>query len=240
MDGFTYTNIFATKGIEYIAILSFFALLIPFWFMLSKQVKVNREIKRTLGLLTAANLRLPKGLLFSKYHSWTHLDQSGLANVGIDDFLVRITGDINLSHIKKAGEKVSQGDLLMTIEVEGKTLDILSPVSGEIISANQMLLQQPELLFSDPYTTGWVYRIQPVNWMAETSSLILGSDAAPWYTLELERFRDFLGKSAVKHAPGITQAVLQDGGELMEHAMAMMPKEIWADFQSEFLGNARG
>jgi hypothetical protein len=31
--------------------------------------------------------------------------------------------------------------------------------------------------------------------------------------------------------------VLQDGGELLEHSLAMMPKEIWADFQSEFLGN---
>lgn len=237
MDGFTYTNIFATKGIEYIAILSFFALLIPFWFMLSKQVKVNREIKRTLGLLTAASLRLPKGLLFSKYHSWTHLDQNGLAKVGIDDFLVRITGDINLSQLKKAGEQISQGDLLMTIEVEGKMLNILSPISGEIVSANLMLLQQPELLFSDPYTTGWVYRIQPVNWTAETSALLLGSDASHWYTHELERFRDFLGKSAGKYAPGMTQAVLQDGGELLEHSLTMMPKEIWADFQSEFLGN---
>lgn len=127
MDGFTYTNIFATKGIEYIAILSFFALLVPFWFMLGKQVKVNRDIKRTLGLLTAASLRLPKGLFFSKYHSWTHLEPTGLAKVGIDDFLVRITGEIKLSQFKKVGEHVSKGELLMTVSTEGKSLDILSP-----------------------------------------------------------------------------------------------------------------
>lgn len=240
MDGFTYTNIFATKGIEYIAILSFFALLIPFWFMLSKQVKVNREIKRSLGLLTAASLRIPKGLFFSKFHSWTHLEPTGLAKVGIDDFLVKITGDIMLTQVKKVGDYVSKGELLLTLSNEGKSLDILSPITGEIISSNQSLLQDPELLFSDPYTTGWVYRIQPENWIAETTDFMLGNDAGQWYAHELERFRDFMGKSAGEHAPEMSQAVLQDGGELMEHSMAMMPKEIWADFQSEFLGNGNG
>lgn len=235
MDGFTYTNIFATKGIEYIAILSFFALLVPFWFMLGKQVKVNRDIKRTLGLLTVASLRLPKGLFFSKYHSWTHLEPTGLAKVGIDDFLVRITGEIKLSQFKKVGEHVSKGELLMTVSTEGKSLDILSPITGEIVSANQSLLQEPELLFSDPYTTGWVYRIQPENWIAETTDFMLGNDAGPWYAQELERFRDFLGRSAGQHAPGLSQIVMQDGGEIMEQPLATMPQEIWSDFQREFL-----
>ncbi len=31
MEGFTYTNIFETKGIEYIIIICFFLILIPFW-----------------------------------------------------------------------------------------------------------------------------------------------------------------------------------------------------------------
>lgn len=239
MDGFTYTNIFATKGIEYIAILSFFALLIPFWFMLSKQVKENREIKRTLGLLTAASLRVPKGLLFSRFHSWTHLEPTGLAKVGIDDFLVRITGDIKFSQVKKVGEHVVKGELLMTVTSEGKSMDILSPITGEIISVNQSLLQEPELLFSDPYTTGWAYRIQPENWMTETTEFMLGSDAGQWYTQELERFRDFIGKSAVHHAPGHSQVILQDGGEIMEHPLATMPQEIWNDFQKEFLNRVK-
>ena len=39
MDGFSYSDIFATKGIEYLIIISFLALLVPFWIILNKQVK---------------------------------------------------------------------------------------------------------------------------------------------------------------------------------------------------------
>ena len=42
-------------------------------------------------------LRIPLGLLFSKNHTWAHLEKSGVAEVGIDDFLLHITGDVKFS-----------------------------------------------------------------------------------------------------------------------------------------------
>ena len=36
MDGFTYYNIFDTKGIEYLFIIAFLILLIPFWIIINK------------------------------------------------------------------------------------------------------------------------------------------------------------------------------------------------------------
>ena len=50
MDGFTYHNIFDTKGIEYLVIIAFFAILIPFWMLLNKQIRISKEIQKTLGL----------------------------------------------------------------------------------------------------------------------------------------------------------------------------------------------
>ena len=41
MDGFSYHDIFATKGLEYLVIIAFLALLIPFWIVLNKQVKIK-------------------------------------------------------------------------------------------------------------------------------------------------------------------------------------------------------
>jgi len=57
MDGFSYSDIFATKGIEYLVIIAFLALLIPFWIVLNKQSKMTRQIQSTLGLRL---LRLPQ------------------------------------------------------------------------------------------------------------------------------------------------------------------------------------
>ena len=49
MDGFTYNNIFDTKGIEYLVIIAFFAILILFWIALNKQIKIRKRIQKTLN-----------------------------------------------------------------------------------------------------------------------------------------------------------------------------------------------
>ena len=47
MDGFSYNNIFETKGIEYLVVIAFFALLIPFWITLNKQAKITGQIQKS-------------------------------------------------------------------------------------------------------------------------------------------------------------------------------------------------
>ena len=99
MDGFTYNNIFEMKGIEYLAIAIFFAILIPFWIILNKEVKTKQKVQRDLGNLTPYSLKIPQGLFFSRLHTWAHLEKSGLAKVGLDDLLVHITGEVKFSRI---------------------------------------------------------------------------------------------------------------------------------------------
>ena len=83
MDGFTYNNIFEMKGIEYAVIVVFFVILIPFWIVLNRQVKATKQLQKKLGVLTAKALKIPQGIFFNKDHTWTHLDKTGLARVGV-------------------------------------------------------------------------------------------------------------------------------------------------------------
>ncbi|MCE1199341.1 MAG: hypothetical protein LWW85_10270, partial [Marinilabiliales bacterium] len=65
MDGFSYHNIFATKGIEYLIVVVFAAILIPFWLALNKQVRENKKPQKRLRTLSAAALRIPQGIFFN-------------------------------------------------------------------------------------------------------------------------------------------------------------------------------
>ena len=105
MDSFIYSNIFDTKGIEYLAILAFFALLIPFWIVLTKQEKIKKQISRVLGNITANILKIPQGLFYSKHHTWTHLERSGAATVGLDELLGHIVGSVRFNLLKNPGRK---------------------------------------------------------------------------------------------------------------------------------------
>jgi len=239
MDGFSYTNIFETKGIEYIAILVFFAILIPFWIILNKQVTISRQIKKIIGILSANVLKIPQGLFFSKNHTWTHLERSGSASVGLDDLLLHITGTVKFNQLKNPGEMIHKGDLLTEIDQKGKILRIVSPISGKIIATNSLLMADPQLTNEDPYGKGWIYKIKPSDWIAETNSYYLAEEATNWSKMELVRFKDFVALSMEKYGTN-PFTVLQDGGELSDNILSELPNEVWQDFQQEFLDSPKG
>lgn len=235
MDGYTYINIFETKGIEYLAIAVFFVILIPFWLILNREVKSKKQLQKSLGILTSNSLKIPQGIFFSRYHTWTHLEMTGAAKVGLNDLLLHITGKVNFNSLKSAGEKVTKGDLLAEINQQGKILKIYSPISGEIMEINSELNKTPELLNEDSYGKGWLYEIKPISWVADTNSYYLAEDATFWATQELERFKDFLASSIGKYSQMPGNVVLQDGGELVDQPLSELPVEIWEEFQQDFL-----
>ncbi|MEZ5105285.1 MAG: glycine cleavage system protein H [Draconibacterium sp.] len=233
MEGFTYTNIFDTKGIEYIIIIFFFLILIPFWMIMNKS-QVKKQIQVIVKALTAGALRIPKGLFYSKNHTWAFIEKSGNAKIGIDDFLLHIVGAIQLNMVKKEGDKISKGEVLAEIEQHGKRLQLFAPVSGIIVSANSMLEENAEIMKADPYGKGWMYAVQPSNWKAETSGFYFAEEAVKWIGSELQRFKDFLNVTLSKNNE-TSMLVYQEGGELQMNPLEGLKAEIWDDFQKEFL-----
>ena len=237
MDGFSYSNIFETKGIEYLAILAFFAALIPFWIILNRKVKTKKRVQQLMGTLSPAALRIPQGLFFSRNHTWTHLEKSGIAKVGLDDLLLKITGEVKVINYAQPGDSIKKGDLLAEIDQNGKHLQIFSPISGDVQNANSLLRDEPEALNEDPFRKGWIYQIKPADWKNETKSYYLAQEANGWMSKELVRFKDFVMASSAKNSMGTAGVILQDGGELRENAMSEFPNELWQDFQKDFLNN---
>jgi len=235
MDGFSYFDIFATKGLEYLVIIAFLALLIPFWIALNKQAKMTRQIQTALSVLSANILKIPQGLFYGQNHTWMHLEKSGTAKVGLDDLLLHITGEVKFRNLKKPGETISKGDLLAEIDQNGKLLSIYSPVSGKILDTNSLLNDSNGALNEDPYGKGWMYKIKPSNWREEANSCYFAEEATNWSSKELERFKDFLARTMTNYTSETAMIVMQDGGELCDHTLASLPDEIWKDFQNEFL-----
>lgn len=235
MEGFSRVDIFDTKGMEYLFVIGYLVILIIFWKLSTKQVKLGRQIREAIGNLTANVLRIPQGLFYSRNHTWTHLEESGAARVGMDDLLQHITGEVMLGNLKTPGEVIRKGELLTEIHQEGKHLRIFSPISGTILDTNTELAGNPELMNLDPYNEGWFYRIKPADWKAETGNYYMAEEAVSWSVKELERFKDFLAVSMKKVAPEPSLVALQDGGELRDNTLSLLPKEVWEEFQKDFL-----
>lgn len=234
MGEFYRVDIFDTKGIEYLFVIVYLLGLIMFWKVSGKQI--TKQIQKVLGNLSASILRIPHGLFYNKNHTWTHLEKSGAAMVGMDDFLQHLTGKVEFSSLKQPGEIIKKGDLLAEIDKNGKQLKVFSPISGKILSTNSTLYESPEMLNEDPYDKGWIYKIKPSNWIEETNSYLFAEEAEDWSSAELGRFKDFLMLGSMrKFSSEPSMVMLQDGGELCDNILSELPDEVWKDFQVEFL-----
>jgi glycine cleavage system H protein len=137
--------------------------------------------------------------------------------------------------MKHKGDFMFKGELMAQIDQDGKTLDITSPISGKIMKANSGIIDNPEIVNEDPYGDGWVYLIQPTDWIMETNTYYLSENAVAWSKRELVRFKDFLGETMRKYSPETSMVILQDGGELRDKPLSELPGEVWHDFQKSFL-----
>ncbi len=235
MEGFTYQNIFDTKGIEYIVIIAFLLILIPFWFIMNKEHPAVQKMKAAWDALTESILRIPQGIFYSPNHTWAFLERSGNARIGIDDLLVKLVGESRVTPLVEAGSEITKGTPVAEISQGDKKLRIPAPVSGVVTKANNDLLDEPVILMKDPYEKGWLLTVRPSNWKTDTAEYTMGSEASGWIKNELKRFKDFLAVSLGKYQGTESMIAFQEGGELKMHPMKELQAEIWKDFQSDFL-----
>lgn len=235
MDGFSYINIFETKGIEYIVIIIFLLLLIPFWLILNKKEEIKEELHKVISLLSDKIRNIPNGLYYSKNHTWAHLERSGIAKMGLDDVLLHLTGRVKISFLKDPGENIIKGDPIAEIWQEGRKLKIAAPISGKIIQFNPVLHENGDVLNDDPYNKGWICMIEPSAWKSEAHACYLADEAKLWLSDESGRIRDFLAMRTVRYSGDFLPVTLQDGGELSDSILAHMPDDLWQDFQDEFM-----
>ncbi len=116
----------------------------------------------------------PDTYKYTKEHEWVHAN-GGEGTVGITDHAQSELGDIVFVNMPKAGAKVKRGETFGAVESVKAVSDIYSPVTGEVIAANELLSQKPETLNTDPHGEGWLIKVKLTD-PEEISSLMSAVD----------------------------------------------------------------
>jgi glycine cleavage system H lipoate-binding protein/ABC-type phosphate transport system substrate-binding protein len=207
----------------------------------AKSRKAN-EIDEEIDITPAFDensILAPKGLYFDKSHTWAYMEKDGNVKIGLDDFLQHITGAITRVKMKEPGEKIRKGEKILTIIQNGKQLNISSPISGIIKFQNQILTTDSSILNSAPYSDGWVYLIEPKNWLRDIQFLFMAKKYKEWLQDEFIRIKDFLAASVKSNTSVYAHVILQDGGELTDNVLANLGPEVWEDFQTKFIDTSK-
>ena len=114
---------------------------------------------------------VPDGLYYSREHEWMK-QEGGKCRIGLTDYAQKSLHEVVFVDLPKVGTNVSQAQSIGTVESVKAVADVFSPVSGEIVEANQNLPDKPELVNQSPYDDGWVAVIRPSNLDVEIKNLL--------------------------------------------------------------------
>ena len=103
---------------------------------------------------------IPGELKYASSHEWVRVEADGTAYVGITDHAQAALGDLVFVELPDVEATLAAAEEAGVVESVKAASDIYSPVSGEVIAVNEALEDAPELINSDPYGDGWIFRIR--------------------------------------------------------------------------------
>lgn len=113
----------------------------------------------------------PDDLLYSREHVWVRVD-GDLATIGITDYAQENLGEVVSIELPEADSEVEQDEPFGTVESSSKgVVELVSPVSGEVIGVNEDIGDDIGIINSDPHDTGWLIIVEMSD-MEELAELL--------------------------------------------------------------------
>ena len=116
----------------------------------------------------------PPDLFYTQSHEWVRRDGTTIV-MGITDYAQGSLGDVVHVEMPEEGDAFEQGAELAEIESVKAVSSIYAPVSGTVISINEAIEDEPEVVNNDAYGAGWLVTLEMAD-AAELDSL-LSADA---------------------------------------------------------------
>jgi glycine cleavage system H protein len=101
----------------------------------------------------------PDDLRYSANDEWVRVD-GGQAVVGITDYAQDALGDIVYVQLPEVGTAVARNATCAEVESTKAVSDIYAPAAGNVVAVNDALTTTPELINTDPYGDGWIFRLE--------------------------------------------------------------------------------
>ena len=106
--------------------------------------------------------KFPDNLHYADTHEYV-LEDNGLLKIGVSEFAIDQLGDIVFVELADSGATIQKGETFGTIESVKAVEEVYLPFSGKIISINENVVDNPELLQNDPVGDGWLVIIKPLS-----------------------------------------------------------------------------
>ena len=107
----------------------------------------------------AGSSNVPSDLKYTEEHEWVRQD-GDVYVVGITDYAQNSLGDVVYVEVGDVGDTIKAGKTFGVVESVKAASDLFAPISGEIVEINQVVIDSPDLLNTDPYGDAWLIKVR--------------------------------------------------------------------------------
>ena len=97
---------------------------------------------------------------FTEDHEWIRMDEVDIGYVGITDYAQDQLGELVFVELPEIGSEFSQGSEAVVIESVKAAGEVKAPVAGVVVEVNDVLIDDPGLVNTDPTTEGWFIKLR--------------------------------------------------------------------------------
>jgi glycine cleavage system H protein len=118
--------------------------------------------------------------LYSRDHTWIRMEDEFTGACGITDQAQEILSFASFVDLPETEQEVRVGEECALVESHRDIFRFRVPAAGRITEVNEALIENPELINSDPYGDGWIIKVE-VKFLSELQDL-----------MDEEGYRDFV------------------------------------------------
>jgi len=173
-----------------------------------------------------AGFHTPGHISYHPGHGWMARERKNVMRVGANEFAAALAGKLEKVELPKRGQWLRQGQKFLTLFRNGESVEMVSPVEGEVIEINTEVANHPALLRQDPYGAGWLVTVHVPDEESVTRNLVPKSLVGEWMRDAVERL--------YARQPALAGSFAADGGRPTDDLLAEIPGVDWKQTAQEF------
>lgn len=102
---------------------------------------------------------MEKQVKVSKQHVWVGVEDQHVC-LGLTNYCQAGLGTVISVDLPDVGDKLEEGEIFAEVESISTVHELISPVTGTVLSVNPYLEHHPSAINEDPYNDGWLVEVR--------------------------------------------------------------------------------
>lgn len=97
---------------------------------------------------------------YAETHEWILIDDQGIGTVGVSEHARKELGEVVYVQLPEVGKLLKKNDEACVLESTKAAADIYSPVTGTVVSINELNEKNIDKLNTSPEQKGWLFKVR--------------------------------------------------------------------------------